>query len=75
MAVARTTAIVGFAASSNVEAARRYDLVAAGTMAHSYRGLPTEAEGSEPSRRTSPIAPRSSSTPTTRWRACVRPCE
>jgi nicotinate phosphoribosyltransferase len=36
MAVARTTAIVGFVATSNVEAARRYGLRAAGTMAHSY---------------------------------------
>ncbi len=36
MAVARATALVGFAATSNVEAARRYDLVAAGTMAHSF---------------------------------------
>jgi nicotinate phosphoribosyltransferase len=36
MAVARAAAIVGFAATSNVEAARRYGLDAAGTMAHSY---------------------------------------
>lgn len=36
MAVARATALVGFAATSNVEAARRYDLMAAGTMAHSF---------------------------------------
>ncbi len=36
MAVARTTAMVGFSATSNVEAARRYGLRAAGTMAHSY---------------------------------------
>ena len=34
--VARLSAIVGFAATSNVEAARRYGLTAAGTMAHSY---------------------------------------
>jgi nicotinate phosphoribosyltransferase len=34
--VARLSALVGFAATSNVEAARRYGLVAAGTMAHSY---------------------------------------
>jgi nicotinate phosphoribosyltransferase len=34
--VARLSAMVGFTATSNVEAARRFDLVAAGTMAHSY---------------------------------------
>ncbi len=34
--VARVTSIVGFAATSNVEAARRFGLRAAGTMAHSY---------------------------------------
>ncbi len=34
--VARCTAIVGFAATSNVEAARRFGLRATGTMAHSY---------------------------------------
>jgi hypothetical protein len=34
--VARTSAIAGFAATSNVEAARRYGLEAAGTMAHSF---------------------------------------
>lgn len=36
MAVARTSAMVGFAATSNVEAARRFGIPAAGTMAHSY---------------------------------------
>ncbi|MET9021973.1 nicotinate phosphoribosyltransferase [Actinopolymorpha sp. NPDC004070] len=36
MAVARLSSIAGFAATSNVEAARRYGLPAAGTMAHSY---------------------------------------
>ena len=36
LAVARVSAIAGFAATSNVEAARRYGLAAAGTMAHSY---------------------------------------
>src|SRR5438067_419717 len=36
MAVARDSAIAGFAATSNVEAARRYGLRAAGTMAHSF---------------------------------------
>lgn len=34
--VARLSSLVGFAATSNVEAARRHGLVAAGTMAHSY---------------------------------------
>ena len=34
--VSRLSAMVGFAATSNVEAARRYGLTAAGTMAHSY---------------------------------------
>ena len=34
--VARLSSMVGFAATSNVEAARRFGLVAAGTMAHSY---------------------------------------
>ncbi|HEY6875911.1 MAG TPA: nicotinate phosphoribosyltransferase, partial [Candidatus Dormibacteraeota bacterium] len=34
--VARVSAIAGFEATSNVEAARRYGLTAAGTMAHSY---------------------------------------
>ncbi|MEO8744415.1 MAG: nicotinate phosphoribosyltransferase [Candidatus Dormiibacterota bacterium] len=42
--VARLSAMVGFASTSNVEAARRYGLVAAGTMAHSYiEAFPTEA--------------------------------
>jgi nicotinate phosphoribosyltransferase len=36
MAVARCSSMVGFAATSNVEAARRFGLRAAGTMAHSY---------------------------------------
>jgi nicotinate phosphoribosyltransferase len=45
MAVARCTAMVGFVATSNVEAARVYGLRAAGTMAHSYIGtFPTEAD-------------------------------
>ena len=34
--VARLSAMVGFRATSNVEAARRYQLTVAGTMAHSY---------------------------------------
>ncbi|HLN15986.1 MAG TPA: nicotinate phosphoribosyltransferase [Acidimicrobiales bacterium] len=45
MAAARCAAMVGFAATSNVEAARRYGLVAAGTMAHSYvEAFPSELE-------------------------------
>jgi nicotinate phosphoribosyltransferase len=36
MGVARATAIAGFAATSNVEAGRRFGLQASGTMAHSY---------------------------------------
>jgi len=36
IAAARLSAMVGFSATSNVEAARRYGLGAAGTMAHSY---------------------------------------
>jgi nicotinate phosphoribosyltransferase len=45
MAVARTTAMCGFATTSNVEAARRYGLRAAGTMAHSYiEAFPSERE-------------------------------
>src|SRR5581483_9500660 len=36
MTVARVSAIAGFEATSNVEAARRFGLRAAGTMAHSY---------------------------------------
>jgi nicotinate phosphoribosyltransferase len=45
MAVARTTAMVGFSATSNVEAARRFGLRASGTMAHSYiESFPSEAD-------------------------------
>jgi nicotinate phosphoribosyltransferase len=36
LAVARASAIAGFAATSNVEAGRRYGLATAGTMAHSF---------------------------------------
>jgi nicotinate phosphoribosyltransferase len=43
--VARCSAIVGFVATSNVEAARRYGLAAAGTMAHSFvEAYPSEEE-------------------------------
>ncbi len=43
--VARLSAIAGFVATSNVEAARRYGLVAAGTMAHSYiEAFPSESD-------------------------------
>jgi nicotinate phosphoribosyltransferase len=45
LAVARTTAMSGFSATSNVEAARRLGLRAAGTMAHSYvEAFPGERE-------------------------------
>ena len=45
MAVARDSAIVGFAATSNVEAARRYGLDVAGTMAHSFvAAFPSEED-------------------------------
>ncbi len=44
LAVARASAIVGFTATSNVEAARRFGLRAAGTMAHSFiEAFPSEA--------------------------------
>ena len=43
--VARVTSIVGFSATSNVEAGRRFGLPVVGTMAHSYiESFPTEAE-------------------------------
>jgi nicotinate phosphoribosyltransferase len=43
--VARLSAMVGFAGTSNVEAAKRFGLVAAGTMAHSYiEAFPSEIE-------------------------------
>jgi nicotinate phosphoribosyltransferase len=45
MAVARASAMVGFGATSNVEACRRFGLTPAGTMAHSYvEAFPTEVE-------------------------------
>jgi nicotinate phosphoribosyltransferase len=43
--VARLSSMVGFISTSNVEAARQYGLVAAGTMAHSYiEAFATELE-------------------------------
>jgi nicotinate phosphoribosyltransferase len=43
--VARVSAMVGFAGTSNVEAARRYGLAATGTMAHSYiEAFPNEID-------------------------------
>jgi nicotinate phosphoribosyltransferase len=45
MAAARSSAIVGFAATSNVEAGRRFGLDVAGTMAHSYiEAFPSEVD-------------------------------
>jgi nicotinate phosphoribosyltransferase len=38
LAVAHASAIAGFAATSNTEAARRYGLTAASTMAHAWPG-------------------------------------
>ena len=67
LAAARCSAIVGFAATSNVEAARRYGLQPSGTMAHSYiESFTSEKEAFRPSPVTSPTGRRSSSTPTTR---------
>jgi nicotinate phosphoribosyltransferase len=48
MAIARASAMVGFTATSNVEAARRYGLTAAGTMAHAFvEAFPSEREAFE----------------------------
>src|SRR5262245_60085370 len=45
MAVARDSALVGFVATSNVEAAKRFDLRVAGTMAHSFiEAFPSEVD-------------------------------
>ena len=45
VAAARLSAMTGFVATSNVEAARRFGLPLAGTMAHSYiSAFPTERE-------------------------------
>ena len=45
LAVARATSLVGFAATSNVEAARVLGIRATGTMAHSYvEAFPSEAD-------------------------------
>jgi nicotinate phosphoribosyltransferase len=45
LTVARVSSIVGFSATSNVEAARRHGLEVAGTMAHSYvESFPIEAD-------------------------------
>jgi nicotinate phosphoribosyltransferase len=45
LAVARVSAIAGFVGTSNVEAARRFELEAAGTMAHSYiEAFPSEID-------------------------------
>lgn len=45
LAAARLSSMVGFRSTSNVEAAHRYHLVPAGTMAHSYiEAFPSELE-------------------------------
>lgn len=54
LSVARASAIAGFAATSNAEAARRFGLAAAGMMAHSF----IEAFADEDGR--SPRSPRTS---------------
>jgi len=73
MAVARLCAMAGFAATSNVEAARLYDLPAAGTMAHSYvEAFPSGPTRSVPMPRIDRRAGRSSWTRTTRSTACAR---
>jgi nicotinate phosphoribosyltransferase len=66
MAVARATAIAGFAATSNVGAAMADGLRATGTMAHSYvQALPSEYDAFSSFAADFPTARRSSSTPTT----------
>ena len=73
LAAARLSAMVGFSATSNVEAARRFGLHPAGTMAHSYiEAFPTELEAFTPSPRTCRRAPPSWSTPTTPSKASPR---
>ena len=48
MAIARASAMVGFVATSNVEAARRFGLTVAGTMAHAFiEAFPSEREAFE----------------------------
>ena len=57
MAIARASAMVGFAATSNVEAARRYGLTVAGhDGALVHRGVPDRARGLPRVRRGSPDA-------------------
>ena len=56
MAIARASALVGFEATSNVEAARRHGLVVAGTMAHSFiEAFPTEGEAFRAFRGRDPV--------------------
>jgi nicotinate phosphoribosyltransferase len=58
MAVARLSAMAGFVATSNVEAARRFGLRAAGTMAHSYvEAFPSETEAFRAFARDRPSSP------------------
>jgi nicotinate phosphoribosyltransferase len=48
MAIARASAMVGFIATSNVEAGRRFGLTVAGTMAHAFiEAFPSEREAFE----------------------------
>ncbi len=74
LSVARASAIAGFAATSNVEAARRFGLAAAGMMAHSFIEAFADEDGRSPrSPRTSPVGRRSWSTPTTPTAGCAPP--
>jgi Nicotinate phosphoribosyltransferase (NAPRTase) N-terminal domain/Nicotinate phosphoribosyltransferase (NAPRTase) family len=66
MAVARATAMVGFVTTSNVAAARRFRLPAAGTMAHSFiEAFEDERTAFRAFAGEFPTGPRSWSTPTT----------
>ena len=70
MAVARASAMVGFVATSNVEAGRRFDLrLRARWPMRSSRPSRANARPSRRSRRITPTARRSSWTPTTPSRA------
>jgi nicotinate phosphoribosyltransferase len=72
LAVARLSALVGFSATSNVEAARLFGLRPVPWRTRSSRPSQTRARPSGASLRTSRAGPPSSWTPTTPWRACAR---
>lgn len=74
LSVARASAIAGFAATSNAEAARRFGLAAAGMMAHSFIEAFADEDGRSPrSPRTSPVGRRSCSTLMTPTAGCAPP--